>query len=109
MNTTSTVNLPCFDFFIDIETASKKTNAAILSIATVPFNKEMNIVARENKPFSVNIDLASRFFSGMSIDTDTQQWWIKLFVWSQSSDFKFRLFENAITSLTGFDIPWKYD
>lgn len=140
---TSTVNLPRLDLFIDIETASKKTNAAILSIAAVPFNRETGEVSTA-KAYSVVIDLTSCFFSGMSIDVDTQQWWMQqnrdarlailsadkkwivealeefvryvreisagteLFIWSQGSAFDFRILEDAITSLTGLDIPWMH-
>lgn len=141
---TSTVNLPRLDLFLDIETASKKTNAAILSIAAVPFDRKNGKVLTD-KPFNVVIDLASCFFSGMSIDADTQRWWTEqsrdarlailsadkkwivealeefvryvqeisdgkeLFAWSQGSDFDFKILEDAITSLTGLEIPWAYN
>ena len=61
---------------LDIETASIRQDAAILSIAIVPFNP-----MGENAPldgmntFHIAIDLTSCFLEGDHIDEDTQHWW----------------------------------
>ena len=58
-----------FSVMHDIETLSKRKNAAILSIGAVKFNKEIL------DEFYVNIDPRSCKEHGLAIDLDTIEWW----------------------------------
>lgn len=61
------------DIMVDLETASTKENAAILSWAMVPFHADGS--ACDEEPFSAGVNLTSCFMAGMDFDKDTQQWW----------------------------------
>ena len=61
------------NIMVDLETASIKENAAILSWAMVAFTtdgSECNI-----EPFYRTVNLTSCFMAGMDIDRGTQDWW----------------------------------
>lgn len=61
------------NIMVDLETASIKENAAILSWAMVAFTtdgSECNI-----EPFYKTVNLTSCFMAGMDIDRSTQDWW----------------------------------
>ena len=63
------------NIMVDLETASIKENAAILSWAMVAFTtdgRECDI-----EPFYKTVNLTSCFMTGMSIEQDTQDWWMK--------------------------------
>lgn len=63
------------NIMVDLETASIKENAAILSWAMVAFTtdgSECNI-----EPFYKTVNLTSCFMAGMDIDRSTQDWWMK--------------------------------
>lgn len=62
---------------LDLETASTRPDAAILSIAIVPFNLDSNIPAPEVDKFYEVINLASCFIEGDHFDRDTQEWWMR--------------------------------
>lgn len=64
---------PILDIMVDLETASTKENATILSWAMVPFD-------RENKRYGFDyfyklVNMTSCFMAGMDVDKGTQQWW----------------------------------
>lgn len=59
---------------IDIETLSTHTNASILSIAAVEFNK---FTGEIGKSFYVNISPSEWTNNGRHIDGNTIQWWLK--------------------------------
>lgn len=66
---------PILNIMVDLETASTKENAAILSWAMVPFftnGREFEDV----ESFHRVINMASCFFAGMDVDKDTQDWWV---------------------------------
>lgn len=64
------------NIMVDLETASIKENAAILSWAMVAFTTDGSECDVE--PFYKAVDLTSCFISGMDIDCcDTQKWWMK--------------------------------
>ncbi len=61
---------------LDIETASTRQDAAILSIAIVPFDPMgEDAPLKGMNPFHTAIDLTSCFLEGDHIDADTQRWW----------------------------------
>ena len=60
---------------VDLETASKKENAAILSWAMVPFFTDGNEVEDVSSFYGL-VNLTSCFLCGMDIEKDTQQWWV---------------------------------
>jgi hypothetical protein len=67
---------PILNIMVDLETASTKENAAILSWAMVPFftdGKEFD----EMEDFYRVVSLTSCFMAGMDIDKETQGWWMK--------------------------------
>ena len=63
------------NIMVDLETASIKENAAILSWAMVAFTTDGSECDIE--PFYKTINLTSCFMTGMSIEQDTQDWWMK--------------------------------
>lgn len=66
-------NKQILNIMVDLETASIKENAAILSWAMVAFTtdgSECNI-----EPFYKTVNLTSCFMAGMHIDRSTQDWW----------------------------------
>ena len=67
---------PILNIMVDLETASKKENAAIVSWAMVPFFTDGNEV-EDAEPMELYIDLTSCFLSGMDFEKDTQDWWLK--------------------------------
>lgn len=73
---------------IDLETASLRSDAAILSIAAQVFQPERFDLMTKNflsndGAFNCNVNLASCGTSGLHIDNDTMMWWSK-----QSDDAK---------------------
>ena len=66
---------PILDIMVDLETASTKENAAILSWAMVPFDRFGKRWGFEN--FYKTVNLTSCFMAGMDIEKDTQKWWEK--------------------------------
>lgn len=68
-------NKPILNIMVDIETASIKENAAILSWTMLPFSPKGEEV--EDTYFHRVISLVSCFFAGMDIDPKTQKWWIE--------------------------------
>ena len=65
---------PTLNIMVDLETASTRENAAILSWAMVPFLTEGDF--NETNAFYASVSLTSCFLSGMDFDKDTQQWWM---------------------------------
>ena len=65
---------PILNIMIDLETASRKENAAILSWAMVPFN--MDGTPMEKPAFHKSVSLTSCFLAGMDIERETQEWWM---------------------------------
>lgn len=63
------------NIMVDLETASIKENAAILSWAMMAFTTDGSKCDIE--PFCKTINLTSCFMTGMSIEQDTQDWWMK--------------------------------
>lgn len=64
------------NIMVDLETASIKENAAILSWAMAAFTTDGSECDVE--PFYKAVDLTSCFMAGMDIDCcDTQKWWMK--------------------------------
>ena len=59
---------------LDLETASTRPDAAILSIAIVPF-EPLGEGRSADYCYCANIDLTSCFLEGDHIDADTQSWW----------------------------------
>lgn len=66
---------PILNIMVDLETASTKENAAILSWAMVPFFTDGTEV-RDTDAFRLSVSLTSCFLAGMDIDKDTQDWWV---------------------------------
>lgn len=64
---------PILDIMVDLETASTKEDAAILSWAMVPFTEEG--VKCELEIFYKTVNLTSCFMAGMDIEKGTQKWW----------------------------------
>ena len=63
------------NIMVDLETASIKENAAILSWAMVAFTTDGSECNLE--PFYKTVNLTSCFMAGMDIDRSTQDWWMK--------------------------------
>ena len=61
------------NIMVDLETASIKENAAILSWAMVAFTTDGSECSIE--PFYRTVNLTSCFMAGMDIDRGTQDWW----------------------------------
>lgn len=61
------------NIMVDLETASTKENAAILSWAMVAFQAEGGEC--EEEPFYKAVNLTSCFMAGMDIERGTQDWW----------------------------------
>ena len=61
------------NIMVDLETASTKENAAILSWAMVAFMPDG--IECDVKPFYKAVSLTSCFMAGMDIDASTQKWW----------------------------------
>ena len=61
------------NIMVDLETASTKENAAILSWAMVAFHSDG--MECEEKPFYKAVNLTSCFMAGMDIERGTQDWW----------------------------------
>lgn len=59
--------------FFDIDTLSKKQNAAIISIGAVKFSTDKGITSE----FKVNITPKSNLILGLHIDKETVEWWNK--------------------------------
>ena len=66
---------PILNIMVDLETASTKENAAILSWAMVPFFTDGTEVC-DTDAFRLSVSLTSCFLAGMDIDKDTQDWWV---------------------------------
>ena len=66
---------PVLNIMVDLETASTKENAAILSWAMVPFIADGGECGID--PFYMTVNLASCFMAGMDFDRSTQDWWIE--------------------------------
>lgn len=66
---------PILDIMVDLETASTKENAAILSWAMVPFDRLGKRWGFEN--FYKTVSLTSCFMAGMDFEKGTQKWWEK--------------------------------
>lgn len=67
---------PILNIMVDLETASTKENAAILSWAMVPFFTD-GTEFTDMEDFYRVVSLTSCFFAGMDVDKDTQDWWMK--------------------------------
>lgn len=67
---------PILNIMVDLETASTKENAAILSWAMVPFFTD-GTEFTDMEDFYRIVSLTSCFFAGMDVDKDTQDWWMK--------------------------------
>lgn len=67
---------PILNIMVDLETASTKENAAILSWAMVPFFTD-GTEFTDMEDFYRVVSLTSCFFAGMDVDKDTQNWWMK--------------------------------
>ena len=67
---------PILNIMVDLETASTKENAAILSWAMMPFHTDGDKF-KDMDGFYRVVSLTSCFLTGMSIEDSTQQWWVK--------------------------------
>lgn len=67
---------PILNIMVDLETASTKENAAILSWAMVPFFTDGTEFTDMEEFYRV-INLTSCFLAGMDFDKDTQKWWLE--------------------------------
>ena len=67
---------PILNIMVDLETASTKENAAILSWAMAPFFTD-GTEFTDMEDFYRVVSLTSCFFAGMDVDKDTQDWWMK--------------------------------
>ena len=68
---------PQLNLMLDLETASTRPEAAILSIAIVPFNLDASEPAPEVPHHYEVINFASCFFEGDDIDKETQRRWMQ--------------------------------
>ena len=68
---------PELNLMLDLETASTRPDAAILSIAIVPFNLDANEYAPEVDKYYEVVNLNSCFIEGDHVDRDTQEWWMR--------------------------------
>ena len=66
---------PVLNLMVDLETASTKENAAILSWAMVPFIADGGECGID--PFYMTVNLTSCFMAGMDFDRSTQDWWME--------------------------------
>lgn len=64
------------NIMVDLETASTRENAAILSWAMVPFHTD-GTEFTDTEDFHRVVSLTSCFMAGMHIDGDTQRWWME--------------------------------
>ena len=64
---------PILNIMVDLETASTKENAAILSWAMVPFTEDG--AKCELETFYRIVNLTSCFMAGMDVERGTQKWW----------------------------------
>ena len=71
------MNKPELNLMLDLETASTRPDAAILSIAIVPFNPDPAGPAPEVSSYYEVISLNSCFIEGDHFDRDTQEWWMR--------------------------------
>lgn len=79
-------------FSVDIESMSANSNAAIVSIAVVPFTTYSHKKGEINKSqFVRGVDLKSCYEHGLHIDPDTIMWWLK-----QSDEARKSLSEDII-------------
>ena len=62
---------------LDLETASTRPDAAILSIAIVPFSLDANEPAPEVDHYYEVIDMLSCWLEGDKADEATQEWWMR--------------------------------
>ena len=67
---------PILNIMVDLETASTKENAAILSWAMMPFHTDGDKF-EDADGFHRIVSLTSCFLAGMSFEDRTQQWWMK--------------------------------
>ena len=65
---------PKLNIMVDLETASTKENAAVLSWAMMPFTTDSEECSHE--PFYKLVNLTSCFMAGMDIEHSTQKWWL---------------------------------
>ena len=65
------------NLMLDLETASTRPDAAILSIAIVPFNLDTAEPAPEVDKYYEVVNLNSCFIEGDHFDRDTQEWWMR--------------------------------
>lgn len=75
---------------LDLETASTRQDAAILSIAIVPFEPTALDSTHYEESYQAAIDLTSCFMEGDHIDTDTQRWWMR-----QSPESRIQLLDST--------------
>ena len=68
---------PELNLMLDLETASTIPDAAIMSIAIVPFSLDAAEPAPEVDHYYEVINLGSCFLEGDYIDRDTQEWWMR--------------------------------
>ena len=66
---------PILNIMVDLETASTKENAAILSWAMVPFHTDGNKFDDIDGFYRI-VSLTSCFLAGMNFEDSTQQWWM---------------------------------
>lgn len=62
---------------VDVETLSKRSTAAIISIAARVFDPDGGCVEGEDKDFHIAIDATSCAMLGMDFDPGTVEWWSK--------------------------------
>lgn len=67
---------PILNIMVDLETASTRENAAILSWAMVPFFTDGKKFEGMEDFYRV-VSLTSCFLAGMDFDKGTQDWWVK--------------------------------
>lgn len=67
---------PILNIMVDLETASTKENAAILSWAMVPFSADGSEITGTEDFYRV-VSLTSCFLAGMDFDRNTQEWWME--------------------------------
>lgn len=67
------------DLTIDFETCSLSSNAAVMQLACVPFDrnaeKEGDVFPKDVMPFEAKVDLRSCVMDGFDFDSKTVEWW----------------------------------
>lgn len=96
MSTNNTTRIYTKDVMIDIETLSTKSNAAIVSIGAIKFNRhgDLPLLDAMNQ-FYVRVSRESCETCGMHVDPQTIEWWN-----NQDAEIRYEALENPNDRLT---------